>query len=166
MAEPDGHRQIPFRRRFDGFRALNGKGVATFTYSALRPERTPSRPAMLGRQRRGQHLGGVFRDRGNHCDGDRPGRLDNHRHQPQVILVATVWAPRPTPTGTVTFYNGATEVAPRRWIRAGRDPVPICPPAITAGGKYSGDALHTRPPRTVTISSIPMGFNLAVTPPR
>ena len=93
---------------------------------------------------------------------------------PQVILVATVLnnvssaTALPTPTGTITFSNGANVVGSAALDASG---VATLVPNLPTGtykivAAYGGDPLHT--PSTsnvVTISTSAVGFNLAVTPP-
>ena len=88
-----------------------------------------------------------------------------------VILVAAVVndGTGPEPTGTVTFYNGTTQIGSAPLDGTG---VGTLTPNLTTGvnytitAVYSGDTDHS--PSTssaITISGTPVGFNIAVTPP-
>ncbi|SPE18212.1 putative NHL repeat containing protein [Candidatus Sulfotelmatomonas gaucii] len=89
---------------------------------------------------------------------------------PQVVLVASVQGSNgPTPTGTMTFNAGTTEIGSATLDSSG---VATLTPNLTNGvnynivAVYSGDAVHT--PSTsqpVTISGTAFGFNIGVTPP-
>ena len=87
----------------------------------------------------------------------------------QVTLVAAVvGATGPTPTGTVTFMNGTTQIGSATLDSSG---VATLIPNLATGtytivAVYSGDTLHS--PSTsepVTVSGTPAGFNLTVNPP-
>jgi hypothetical protein len=86
----------------------------------------------------------------------------------QATLVATVvGATGPTPTGTVTFNNGTTQIGAATLNSSG---VATLIPNLPTGtynivAVYSGDTLHS--PSTsqpVAISGTPTGFNLTVNP--
>jgi sugar lactone lactonase YvrE len=88
---------------------------------------------------------------------------------PQVSLVAAVvGVSGPTPTGTVTFMNGATVIGAATLNSGG---VATLNPNLATGSYsivavYGGDPLHS--PSTsqpVTVLGTPSGFNLVVTPP-
>jgi hypothetical protein len=87
---------------------------------------------------------------------------------PQVTLVAAVVGTvGPTPTGTVTFNDGTTEIGSATLDSSG---IATLNPNLAAGSYtivavYGGDALHS--PSTsmpATVSGTPAGFNLTVNP--
>ena len=89
---------------------------------------------------------------------------------PQVVLVAAVLnnGAGPTPTGTVTFYNGATSLGTATLDSTG---AATLTPNLTAGvnysidAVYSGDADHgSSTSQTLTVSGTPVGFGVSVTP--
>ena len=87
----------------------------------------------------------------------------------QATLVATVVGSMgPTPTGTITFNNGTTQIGVAALNSSG---IATLVPNLPTGtynivAVYSGDTLHS--PSTsqpVAISGTPTGFNLTVNPP-
>jgi len=88
---------------------------------------------------------------------------------PQVSLVATVvGSTGPTPTGTVTFSNGTTQIGSTALNSSG---VATLYPNLATGtytivAVYSGDLLHnTSTSQPATVSGTPTSFNLTVNPP-
>ena len=89
---------------------------------------------------------------------------------PQVVLVASVLGSTgPTPTGTITFNAGSTEIGSATLDASG---VASLTPNLTNGvnynivAVYSGDADHaTSTSQPVAISGTAFGFNIAITPP-
>jgi sugar lactone lactonase YvrE len=89
---------------------------------------------------------------------------------PQVVLVAAVLnnGAGPTPTGTVTFYSGATSLGTATLDSTG---AATLTPNLTAGvnysidAVYSGDADHgSSTSQTLTVSGTAVGFGVSVTP--
>ena len=89
---------------------------------------------------------------------------------PQVILVATVLASAsgPTPTGTITFNNGTTEIGSATLDSSG---VATLVPSLNGGvnysitAVYSGDADHSpSTSQAVMIAGTAEGFNLTISP--
>jgi len=144
-------------------------GTATFTYSALAAGTHAITASYAGDANDAASASAAFSETvGTISTVTDLGASTTTGVTPQVILVATVLgASGPTPTGTVTFYNGATEVGASALDSSG---VATLVPSLPTGtytivAKYGGDALHS--PSTssaVSISSVPVGFNLAVTP--
>lgn len=89
---------------------------------------------------------------------------------PQSVLVATVLAPTgPTPTGTVTFYNGTTVIGAASLDSNGIATLlpDLAPGTYSVTASYGGDALHA--PSTsaaVSISGSPAGFGISLSPPK
>ncbi|MGH9599713.1 MAG: Ig-like domain repeat protein, partial [Terracidiphilus sp.] len=90
---------------------------------------------------------------------------------PQVILVATVLnsgGSGPTPTGTVTFTNGANTVGQSTLDSSGVATLVLNLPSgtYTIVANYGGDTLHSASSsQPVSVSTTAAGFNLTVTPP-
>lgn len=88
---------------------------------------------------------------------------------PQAVLVATVLAPTgPTPTGTITFYNGTTAIGSAALDSNGIATLlpDFAPGTYDVTASYGGDSLHA--PSTsaaVSISGSPAGFGIALSPP-
>lgn len=89
---------------------------------------------------------------------------------PQVVLVAAVLnnGTGPTPTGTVTFYNGTTSLGTATLDSTG---AATLTPNLTVGVNYTIDAVYGGDPdhggstsQTLTVSGTPVGFGVSVTP--
>ncbi len=89
---------------------------------------------------------------------------------PQVVLVAAVInnSTGPEPTGTVTFYNGATSLGTATLDSTG---AATLTPNLTSGVNYSIDAVYSGDPdhgastsQTINISGTASGFGITVTP--
>lgn len=89
---------------------------------------------------------------------------------PQVVLVAAVInnGGGPTPTGMVTFYNGATSLGTATLDSTG---AATLTPNLTTGVNYSVAAVYSGDPdhgastsQTLTVSGTPVGFDVTATP--
>jgi len=91
---------------------------------------------------------------------------------PQVVLIAAVLnnSAGPTPTGTVTFYNGATSLGTATVDSTG---AATLTPNLVSGvnysiyAVYSGDSEHApSTSQTITVSGTLVAFGVSVTPPK
>ncbi len=89
---------------------------------------------------------------------------------PQVVLVAAVLnnGTGPTPTGTVTFFNGATSLGTATLDSTG---AATLTPNLTSGVNYTVEAVYSGDPdhgsstsQALTISGTPVGFGVTITP--
>ena len=89
---------------------------------------------------------------------------------PQVVLVAAVLnnGAGPTPTGTVTFFNGATSLGTATLDSTG---AATLTPNLTSGVNYTIEAVYSGDPdhgsstsQTLSVSGTPVEFGVSVTP--
>ncbi len=87
---------------------------------------------------------------------------------PQTVLVATVvGSTGPTPTGTVTFMNGATAIGAATLDANGVGTLlpDLAPSTYNITAQYSGDPVHSPSASAVVkISGAPSGFGVSVNP--
>ena len=153
-----------------GSATLSG-GTATFTDSGLAPAVYSVTAAYLGDANNAASTSAAVSETVQMIPTTTVlGTSSTTGSNPQVILVAAVLnsGTGPEPTGTVTFYNGTTQMGSAPLDATG---VATLTPNLTTGvnynvtAVYSGDADHS--PSTsqpVAISGTPAGFNIAVTP--
>jgi hypothetical protein len=153
-----------------GTSALSG-GKATFTDSALAAASYSMTAVYLGDANNATSTSTAV----NETVGTIPtttvlGTATTTGANPQVVLVAAVIdnITGPTPTGTVTFYNGATSLGTATLDASG---AATLTPNLTSGVNYTIDAVYSgdtdhapSTSQTITISGTSSGFTVAVTP--